>query len=112
MLYEVITVNSIAPEYVELINSIFSGNIIVIIIAVGIIVPIVEELCFRGIVFNRLKRDLALWPAVVIQAVIFGVAHLNIVQGLVITSYSIHYTKLYDKKALSSFKERWNNNYN
>ncbi len=92
-----IDVNSIAPEYVELINSIFSGNIIVIIIAVGIIVPIVEELCFRGIVFNRLKRDLALWPAVVIQAVIFGVAHLNIVQGLYAAFLGMIFGLLYYK---------------
>ena len=56
-------------------NSVF-GIIIIIIL-----IPIFEELLFRGMIFNELRKNLNVPAAIVIQALIFGIAHGNIAQG-------------------------------
>lgn len=47
----------------------------------GVIAPIAEELVFRGILFNRLKKYMSGSLAIVFSALLFGKYHQNIVQG-------------------------------
>ena len=55
---------------------------ILTVLAVGIIGPITEELVFRGLSIEYLKRTgAAFWVINVLQALYFGIAHLNPVQG-------------------------------
>lgn len=54
-------------------------------IALGIMVPIAEEIVFRGAIQRVLQNALGernRWIAIVIPALIFGVIHLNLAQGL------------------------------
>lgn len=44
--------------------------------------PVAEEFIFRGVILDRLKPAFSFWIANVIQAVLFGVFHMNIIQGL------------------------------
>lgn len=48
----------------------------------GLISPITEEIVFRGLVFNRMRRYYPTMAAVVLSGVLFGVYHGNLVQGL------------------------------
>ena len=50
---------------------------VVILDAIGAIIfaPIVEELVFRGVLFNRLKIRTGIIPAMIISSVIFGLGH-------------------------------------
>ncbi len=52
------------------------------LICYGVITPIAEELLFRGIIYNNIKRFLKLPAAVVISAALFGMYHGNTVQGI------------------------------
>jgi len=54
--------------------------IVILILGVGIIAPIVEELIFRGFVFARLRSVFSIWSAIIIQAIFFAVFHGNIIQ--------------------------------
>ncbi len=47
-----------------------------------IIAPVSEELIFRGVTFGYAKKALPLIGAVGLQAVLFGVFHMNIIQGI------------------------------
>lgn len=58
----------------------FAGNILFEIVGIGILVPLVEELLYRGIVYARLSDWIGLMPAAVVSALIFGGLHLNLVQ--------------------------------
>ncbi|MCX7923347.1 MAG: CPBP family intramembrane metalloprotease [Clostridia bacterium] len=69
-------------EYEELIEMITAGNPIVSILAVGIFAPIFEEILFRGLVLNELRKNIPVWPAVIIQGVLFGAYHGNLIQGV------------------------------
>lgn len=52
------------------------------VLTVALVGPIGEELIFRGVAMECLKRSEAgFWVINVIQALLFGIAHLNLVQG-------------------------------
>ncbi len=52
-----------------------SINIYFIIGAV-ILGPICEEILFRGIIFTKLKNSIGIYPALILQAILFGLAHV------------------------------------
>lgn len=60
----------------------YSAYFLVGIIGYGIISPIAEELLFRGIIYNYLKRFLSFKLAMFLTAAVFGVYHMNEVQGV------------------------------
>ena len=48
----------------------------------GILIPFTEELLFRGIIQNRIRRYFPVWLAILLDALIFGCYHGNPVQIL------------------------------
>jgi len=55
---------------------------VAIVIAAVIAAPLVEELVFRGLVMRSLLSKLPALVAIVLQGVLFGVAHVDPVRGL------------------------------
>ena len=55
--------------------------VVSIVLAAVIAAPIVEEMVFRGVVLRGLHSRVRLMPAVVAQALLFGVAHVDPVRG-------------------------------
>ena len=51
------------------------------LILYGIISPLAEEVVFRGIIYNRIRRNYSITAAVFLSASLFGLYHGNIVQG-------------------------------
>ena len=70
-------------EYTDLIEDAGLGESgISAILATVIIGPIAEELIFRGLTVEYLKRaGASFWVINILQALFFGIAHLNLVQG-------------------------------
>jgi len=50
--------------------------------AYGIVAPFAEEVAFRGILFKYLSKWMNIIPAILISAVIFGLYHGNVMQGI------------------------------
>ena len=48
----------------------------------GLISPIAEEIVFRGLIFNRMRRYYPTLAAIVVSGVLFGAYHGNLVQGI------------------------------
>lgn len=46
-----------------------------VLVAVVVFAPLGEELLFRGLLFQRLRRQAGLWPAAVGSGLVFGLAH-------------------------------------
>lgn len=85
LLANLITV--IAPSTAEQFDSIMSvalnGSPILVFLVVVILGPLNEEFIFRGIILRRSQRAFAsIVPVVLIEAVLFGVYHMNILQGI------------------------------
>lgn len=74
---------SMINEYDELMDA--SGIISISFLSIitsSIIGPIEEELVFRGVTTEYLKRaGASFWILNILQALLFGIAHLNLVQG-------------------------------
>lgn len=62
-----------------------------------IISPIFEEILFRGMIFNSLKKNIDIVVAIVLQAFIFSVVHGNIIQFIYAFLGGIIYGIIYFK---------------
>ncbi|WP_311482052.1 type II CAAX prenyl endopeptidase Rce1 family protein [uncultured Anaerococcus sp.] len=54
---------------------------IFILIAVIIGAPLVEELLFRGVLFEELRKEISLKGTIFLTALVFGIYHFNILQS-------------------------------
>lgn len=94
----------------ESIQAFHGGNILIMLIAVIICAPIAEELIFRGLIYNALKKIINLIPKVpssktrfvsmllsaVISSALFGIYHGNILQGLYTGFFSLFMVFVYE----------------
>ncbi len=63
-------------------DAIFSGSLIATVVSTVIMAPVMEELMIRGLTFNRLLSGTKKWTAIIVSSIIFGVIHMNLLQGL------------------------------
>lgn len=73
-----------------------SPNLVVQIIAVGIIGPICEELIYRGLIYRRIRDYLGVYWAAVLSGVLFGISHGNLTQGVFTALFGIVLALLYE----------------
>ena len=69
------------PSYETVDTTLSSGTLLLQLLAIGIAAPIAEELCFRGIIMERMMW-LPKWASVLIQGAMFGLIHLNLFQSV------------------------------
>lgn len=61
----------------------FTNTVSPLLILYAVILgPIEEELTFRGVIFSSAKKALPFWAANLFQAFLFGLFHLNLIQGI------------------------------
>lgn len=82
VLLEIAGITSKSDAYRAVVADQYSAHFIIGIICYGIITPIAEELLFRGIIYNYLKRFMNLKIAFFVAAALFGFYHMNTVQGV------------------------------
>ena len=63
-------------------ESFFAGTVVFELLGSCLVIPIAEELLFRGVVYKRLKLYFGVTPALIGSALIFGIMHVNLVQFL------------------------------
>ena len=67
------------------------------IVLYGIVSPLAEEIIFRGIVYNRMRRQYGKWVAIIGSALLFGLYHGNAVQALYGLVLGVLIAVLYEK---------------
>lgn len=75
-------IGRIFNNYVDILGALYSNNVVADAIGLGIIVPIAEELLFRGIIYNRIKTNVGVRNGAIITSLLFAVYHGNVVQGI------------------------------
>lgn len=68
--------------YEEVSEAIYGGSMLWTILGVVFIIPLVEELVFRGIVYERIEYYRGAVPAIFLSALYFGIFHMNVPQGI------------------------------
>lgn len=70
-----------ADKYSSDMSALFTDEITTIVL-VALVMPILEELIFRLLIFKALKKVLPFIAANLIQAALFGIYHMNLIQGI------------------------------
>lgn len=70
----------ISESYESTMEAFYSAPVLVQILSLAILVPISEELVFRGLLFKRLREKGTFMQAALYSAVVFGLLHGNLVQ--------------------------------
>ena len=73
--------SAVQDNFEKVAQALSTGNIWIQILTTAAIVPMVEELIFRGLVYRRLKFLVSTKMAMILSGLIFGIAHGNLIQG-------------------------------
>lgn len=87
VMYLMSFIGAVRPDwmrtYEDLMNTAGIGTLSpVIVIYSCIIAPVSEELIFRGVTLGYAKKAMPAVTAVCLQAVLFGIFHMNMIQGI------------------------------
>lgn len=63
-------------------NAGYGNASLILILYSALLAPIAEETIFRGLIFRYARYALPFWAANIWQALLFGVLHMNILQGI------------------------------
>ncbi len=66
------------------------------LLCMGVVIPIGEELVFRGLGYGRMRRELSFLAAAVVSSVWFGLYHGNLAQGIYAALLGIFLAVLYE----------------
>ena len=67
------------------------------LILYGVISPFVEEVIFRGFLYGRMRVYMKKWLAILMSALLFGIYHGNMVQGIYGFCMGLLLTFVYDR---------------
>lgn len=97
LLFSITGFTGSSSEYAEVSQRQFSLPLLVGILLYGIFTPVVEEILFRGLVYNRLRRNYGLITALIGSAVLFGLYHQNVVQAVYGTILGLFLAWIYER---------------
>lgn len=80
-LVSMLPLDNVIGNYETTSSSLLRGNLFIQILSLAVIVPLAEELIYRGLVFTRLRKFMDVKVAMVVASVLFGVFHFNLLQG-------------------------------
>lgn len=90
--------NELFPGYSEQIEMLMENQPIwLMLLSVGILAPIAEELVFRGLLFRRLREYANVKGAIIISSLVFGIYHGNMIQFIFASILGIIFAWLYEK---------------
>ena len=81
-LLSLLPLDNIIGSYRDTQESLLAGRLVIQILSVSVLVPITEELVYRGLVCERIRRLLGDKIAVFMSAGMFAVFHFNLLQGI------------------------------
>lgn len=85
-------------KFLESIGIIYQTSILMQLISAGFIIPIIEELIFRELMFRRLRDAYNTTTAMIISALAFAIFHGNITQGFYAFVLGLFLAYVYKKR--------------
>ena len=86
-----------ADAYQESMSQMTDGkSLLFLIVCMGIIAPLAEEMIFRWLIYLRLRDYMRAVPAMVISGIFFGIYHGNLVQAVYASLLGIVFAYILD----------------
>jgi membrane protease YdiL (CAAX protease family) len=98
--------------YDDIMKQLLRGSPFMVLLFLVMIAPMTEEMIFRGVILYKAKKEFPFWQANVLQGILFGIYHGNLVQGIfaALTGFLLGYVCLkYETVWASVFMHMVNN---
>ena len=83
ILFGITGFTGISETYTKVAERQFSVPLLLGILLYGLLSPVAEEIVFRGLVYNRMRRnEVGLIASIIMSSLFFGIYHFNPVQGV------------------------------
>ncbi len=82
ILFSLLHITELSKSFADVAGQQFMVPIWQGLLLFGVVSPLAEEIVFRGVIYNRLKKYFPVWVAILTSAVLFGGYHGNLVQGV------------------------------
>lgn len=90
-------VSAISGTYEETMEILYTPPLLIQIICLGILVPVCEELVFRGLMFKRLRAGAGYMQSAIYSSVVFAILHVNLVQMIYSFVLGLMLAYIYEK---------------
>ncbi|MCR5503494.1 MAG: CPBP family intramembrane metalloprotease [Lachnospiraceae bacterium] len=97
MLFRILRITELSGRFSETFETQRSVTFSLGILIYAFVSPVTEEILFRGIVYNRMRRLFPVRVAVIVTSLLFGVFHGNPVQGIYGALMGLLITYAYEK---------------
>lgn len=84
-------------------TELLAGQLLVQIVSMGFLVPVTEELVFRGLIYRRMRKLLPYLQAVILASALFAVYHGNVIQMVFAFPMAIVICIFYEKWKLLQY---------
>ena len=88
---------SLSSAYEQTMEALYTPALGVQIICLGVLVPVCEEMVFRGLMYKRLREYTGFIGAMLYSSVVFSFMHMNIVQAVYAFVMAVVFAFLYEK---------------
>ena len=89
--------SSYDAAYEQTISLLYAAPFAAQIICLGVLVPMCEELVFRGLMFKRLRERAPFWQAALYASAVFAFLHMNMIQMIYGFLLGIVFCYIYEK---------------
>ena len=96
-LIEISGVAKVSAGYEDTMNALYAASLPMQVLCLGILIPVCEELVFRGLMFRRLRQGGSFLAAALYSSFVFGFLHVNMVQMLYGFILGFTFCYLYEK---------------
>lgn len=88
---------SLSSAYEETMAALYTPSLGIQILSLGILIPVCEELVFRGLMYKRLREYTGFVSAMIYSAFVFSFVHVNMVQAIYAFAMAVVFAFLYEK---------------
>lgn len=75
-------ISSYSTSYEDTMEMLYQPSLGMQIVCLGILMPVCEELAYRGLMYRRMRTQIKFLPAALYSSAIFAITHGNLVQSL------------------------------
>ncbi len=90
-------ISSYSASYQQTSESLYSAPFGMQLLCLGVLVPISEELVFRGMMFKRMREQSGFMQAALFASLVFAILHGNMVQMLYAFATGMMFSYVYEK---------------
>ena len=78
-------------------EQLFAGQVMVQLLGLGVLVPLAEELIFRGLIYTRIRKRIPAGAAIFFSALLFALFHGNVIQMIFAFPLALILAWLYER---------------